>query len=79
MSNDWQTHSGWGITNGIRADSHDFMGVYRSVKKNMIAYGSGTWVHMNDAWVLWEGHDMVFMLLTERTVCVYQHWTYKRG
>jgi hypothetical protein len=56
-SNDRQTRSGWGVTNGIRADPHGFMG----------AYGSGTWVRTHDVWVLWEGHGMVRMLLTGRT------------
>jgi hypothetical protein len=46
------------------------MGVYGSVEKDMIAYGSGTWVRTHDAYVLWEAHDMVRMLLTGRAVCV---------
>jgi hypothetical protein len=37
--------------------------MYGSVEKDMVAYGSGTWVHMHDAWVLWEGHNMIRMLL----------------
>jgi hypothetical protein len=41
-----------------------------------VAYGSGTWVRTHDTWVLWEGHDMIRMLLTGRTVRVYQYWTY---
>jgi hypothetical protein len=28
---------------------------------------SGTWVRTHGAWVLWEGHGMVRMLLTGRT------------
>jgi hypothetical protein len=35
------------------------------------------WVHMYDAWVLWEGHGMIHMLLTEHTVRVCQYWTYE--
>jgi hypothetical protein len=46
------------------------MGVYKSVEKDMVAYGSGTWVHTHDGWVLWEGHNMVRMLLTKCTVHV---------
>jgi hypothetical protein len=41
-----------------------------SVENDIMAYGSGTWVHTHDAWVLWEGHSMVHMLLTRHTVCV---------
>jgi hypothetical protein len=70
MSNDCQTRSRWGVTNGIRADPRGFTGTYRSVEKDMVAYGLGTWVHTHDAWVLWEGHSMVHMLLTGRMVCV---------
>jgi hypothetical protein len=32
-----------------------------------VAYGSGMWVRMHEMWVLWEGQDMVRMLLTRRT------------
>jgi hypothetical protein len=53
--------------------------VYGSVEKDTVAYGSGTWVHMYDAWVHWEGHDMVCMLLTGCTVHVCQYWIYERG
>jgi hypothetical protein len=74
-SNDHQTlvQSGWGVTNGIRADPHDFTGAYRSVEKDMVVYGSGTWVRTHDAWILWEGHGMVRILLTGHTihVCLY--------
>jgi hypothetical protein len=41
-SNDRPARSGWGVKNGIRADPYDFT----------VAYGSGTWVHMHDTWVL---------------------------
>jgi hypothetical protein len=34
---------------------------YRSVEKDTVAYGSGTWVRTHDAWVLWEGYNMVRM------------------
>ena len=44
-----------------------------------VAYGSGTWVRTHGAWVLWEGHGMVRMLLTGRAVHVCQYWTYGRG
>jgi hypothetical protein len=43
------------------------MGAYGSVEKVTVAYGPGTRVHMHDAWVLWEGHGMVRMLLTGHT------------
>jgi hypothetical protein len=39
------------------------MGAYGSVEKDPVAYGSGTWVRTHDAWVHWEGHDMISMLL----------------
>jgi hypothetical protein len=68
-----------GVTNGIRADSHSFTGAYGSVEKDTVAYGSGTWVRTHDAWVLWEGHGMVRMLLIGHTVRVCQYWTYGRG
>jgi hypothetical protein len=48
MSNDCQAQSGWGVTNGIRADPHSFTDVYGSVDKDTIAYGSGAWVRMYD-------------------------------
>jgi hypothetical protein len=68
-----------GVTSGIRADPHGFTGVYESVEKDIVAYGSGTWVRTRDTWVLWEGHGMVRTLLTGRTVRVCQYWTYGRG
>jgi hypothetical protein len=71
--------SGWGVTNSIRADSRGFMGAYESVEKDMVAYGLGTWVRTHDAWVLCEGHGMICMLLTGRTIRVCQCWTYERG
>jgi hypothetical protein len=38
------------------------------------------WVSTYDAWVLWEGHGMVRMLLTGRTVCSTGHTNVgKRG
>jgi hypothetical protein len=70
---------GLGVTNGIRADPHGFTDAYGSVEKDTVAYGSGTWVRTHDVWVLWEGHGMVRMLLTGRTVHVYQYWMYGRG
>jgi hypothetical protein len=72
-SNNRQTWSGWGVINGIRADPHGFTGVYGSVEEDTVAYGSGTWVHIHDAWVLREGHSMVRMLLIGRTVHVCQY------
>jgi hypothetical protein len=77
-SNDRQTRGGWGVTNGIRADPRGFMGAYGSVEKDTMAYGSGTWVRTHDAWVLWEGHGMIRMLLTGRTIRICQYWTYGR-
>jgi hypothetical protein len=78
-SNDRQTRSGWSVTNGIKADPRGFTGTYESVEKDTVAYGSGTWIRTHDMWVLWEGHSMVCMLLTGRTVRVCQYWTYGRG
>jgi hypothetical protein len=72
-SNDRQAGGGWGVTNGIRADHRGFTDAYGSVEKDTVAYGSGTWVHTHNAWVLWEGHGMVCMLLTVRTVRVCQY------
>jgi hypothetical protein len=46
---------------------------------NTVAYGSGMWVRMYDVWVLWEGHGMIHILLTGRTVRIYQYWTYGHG
>jgi hypothetical protein len=51
-SNDCQAQSGWGVTNGIRADPHSFTGAYKSVETHTVAYWSGTWVRTHDAWVL---------------------------
>jgi hypothetical protein len=73
-SNDRQTRSGWGVINGIRAESRDFMNAYGSVEKDTVAYGSDTWVCTHDVLVLWEGHGMVYMLLTGRMVCICQYW-----
>jgi hypothetical protein len=39
-SNERQTQSGWGVTNDIRADTHDFTGVYGSIEKDMVSYES---------------------------------------
>jgi hypothetical protein len=50
-----------------------------SIEKNMVAYGSETWVHTYDTCVIWERHGMVSMLLTGCTICVCQYWTYKHG
>jgi hypothetical protein len=33
-----------GFTNGIRVDTHGVTGVYESVEKETIVYGSETWV-----------------------------------
>jgi hypothetical protein len=55
------------------------MGPYESVEKDIIAYGSGTWIRTHDAWVLWEGHRMVYMLLTRCMIHVCQYWMYVRG
>jgi hypothetical protein len=41
-SNERQARSGWGVTNGIRADPHGFTDAYGLVKKDTVAYGSGT-------------------------------------
>jgi hypothetical protein len=48
---DWPTVIG-GVTNSIGADPQGFTGVYRSVKKDIVAYRSGMWVRMYDTWVL---------------------------
>jgi hypothetical protein len=68
MSNDRQTRSGWGVTNGIGAGPRGFMGAYGSVEKDTIAHGSGTWVCTHDTLVLRERHSMIHMLLTGCTV-----------
>jgi hypothetical protein len=78
-SNDCQTRSGWGVANGIKADPHDFTCAYGSVEKVTMAYGSGTWVHTHDAWILWEGRGIIRMLLTVCMLPVCQYWTYRRG
>jgi hypothetical protein len=70
---------GLGVTNGIRADPRGFTDAYGSVEKDTVAYGSGTWVRTHDAWVLREGHGMVCMLLTGRTIRIYQYCTYRRS
>jgi hypothetical protein len=77
-SNDCQARSGSGVTNGIRADPHGFTDAYGLVKKDTIAYVSGTWVHTHDALVLWEVHGMVRMLLNRRMIPVCQYWMYGR-
>jgi hypothetical protein len=78
-SNDHQAQSGWGVTNGIRADARSFTGAYGSVEKDTVVYGSGKWVCTHDVWVLWEGHGMVRMLLTGCMVRVCQYWAYGHG
>jgi hypothetical protein len=78
-SNDRQARSGRGARNGIRVDPRGFKGAYGSVEKDTVAYGSGTWVRTYDAWVLREGHGMVCMLLTGRTIRIYQYCTYRRS
>jgi hypothetical protein len=35
--------------------------------------GQGRGICTHDAWVLWEGHGMVYMLLTRRMIRVYQY------
>jgi hypothetical protein len=72
-SNDRHTRGGWGVINDIRADPRGFTGAYGSVEKDTVAYWLGTWVRTHDAWVLWEGHGMVRMLLTGRTVRICQY------
>jgi hypothetical protein len=49
------------------------------VEKDTVASVLETWVHTHDAWVLWEGHGMVRMLLTGHMVHVCQYQTYERG
>jgi hypothetical protein len=51
-SNDCQIQGVCGVTNGIRADPRGFTNAYESVEKDMVAYGSRTWVRTHDAWVL---------------------------
>jgi hypothetical protein len=72
-SNDRQTRSDGSVINGIKADPRDFMSAYGSVEKDMVAYEFQTWVRTYDMWVLWEGHDMIRMLLIRRTVHIYQY------
>jgi hypothetical protein len=38
-----------------------FMGAYRSVEKDTVVCGSGTWVRTHDTWVLWEEHGMWYV------------------
>jgi hypothetical protein len=54
-----------------------FTGAYEPVEKDTVPYRSGTWVHMHDTWILWEGHGMIRMLLTGHMVHVCQYWTYR--
>jgi hypothetical protein len=75
-SNNHQGRSGWGVIDGIRVDHRGFKGTYGPIEKDTVAYKSGTWVHMHDAWILWEGHGMVCMVLTGHTICV---WTWPSG
>jgi hypothetical protein len=70
-SNDHQARSGWDVS--ISADPHGFTGAYGLVEKDMVAYGSETWVRTYDAWVLREGHGMVRMLLLGCTVHICQY------
>jgi hypothetical protein len=53
--------------------AHGFTGAYGSGEKDTVAYGSGTWVCTHDVWVLWEGHGMIRMLLTGRTIRICQY------
>jgi hypothetical protein len=78
-SNDCQARSDCGVTNGNRADPHGFTGAYGSIEKDTVAYGSGTWVCTHDSLILWKGHGMVRMLLTEHMVHVCQYWMYGRS
>jgi hypothetical protein len=76
-NNDHHIQSGWCVTNGIRADQRDFTYAYESVEKDTVANGSGIWVHTHDLWVLREGHSMVHIMLTGRTLCICQDvWTW---
>jgi hypothetical protein len=52
---------------------------YRSIEKDTVVYGSGTWIHTHNVWVLWKGHNMVHMLLTGRMIHVCQYWMYGRS
>jgi hypothetical protein len=52
------------------------MGMYGSVEKDTVTYGSGTWVRMHDAWVLYAGHGMVHMLLTVWYICGTRYGTH---
>jgi hypothetical protein len=52
--------------------------VYGCLTYDMVAYGSGTWVRMHNAWVLWEEHGMVRMLLTRWTIHVFQARTNRK-
>jgi hypothetical protein len=78
-SNNRQTQSVWGVINGIRVDPRGFMGAYRSVEKDTVAYESGTWVRTHNACVLREVHGMIRMLLTGHMICICQYWTYRCG
>jgi hypothetical protein len=52
-------------------------GTYATIwMKDTVAYKSGTWVCTHDVWVHLEGHGMVHMLLTGRTMHVCQYWMY---
>jgi hypothetical protein len=62
-----------GVAIGIKVDPHGFTGVYGSVEKDTLAYGSATWICMHVAWAHYEGHDMVYMLLIRRTIYVHQY------
>jgi hypothetical protein len=41
-----------GVKNGIRSDPRGFTGAYGSIKKDTVAYGSGTCIRTHDMWVL---------------------------
>jgi hypothetical protein len=78
-SNDRQTRSDWGVTNGIRVDPRGFMGAYGLVEKDTVATGQGRGYVCMTQRVLREGHGIIRMLLTGRMVHICQYWTYGRG
>jgi hypothetical protein len=62
-----------GVTGVLQMVSESTLAVSRvrtSQLRRTVTYGSVTWVRTHYVWVLWEGHDMIRMLLTGCTVCV---------
>jgi hypothetical protein len=56
-----------GVTGVLQMVSESTLAVSRvrtSQLRRTVTYGSVTWVRTHNAWVLWEGHDMIRMLLT---------------